>query len=120
MCSGLAEHTNIDTWLLRVLAIIAIFATHIFPGLIAYCISCIVIPRDVDLLKEPMNNPGNFASNPPNPEKTRMVIGITLILIGVLTLVKLVFGWIDFRYLFPAILVVFGAYLIYKNRGEHE
>lgn len=120
VCAGLAEYTNVDTWLMRLLAVVAIFAIDIIPGLIAYGVSCLIIPTDVELLKDPMYNPNNFTENPSNPEKTRMVIGITLILIGVITLVKLLFGWIDFRYMFPVILVVFGAYLIYKNRRQHE
>jgi len=119
VCSGLAAYTNIDIWLLRLLAVVAIFATNIIPGLIFYGISCIVIPTEYEV-QETMNDPGFTGSNPPNPERTRMVIGIALIIVGVLTLIKLLFGWFDFRYMFPVILVVAGAYLIYKNWGQHQ
>ncbi|NLY19604.1 MAG: PspC domain-containing protein [Clostridiaceae bacterium] len=119
VCSGLAAYTNIDIWLLRLLAAMAILATNVIPGLIAYGVCCLIIPTEYEL-REAMNNPGFNDKNPPNPEKTRMIIGVVLIIVGVLTLVKLLFGWFDFRYLLPVVLVVAGSYLIYKNWGHQQ
>lgn len=119
VCSGLAEYTNIDIWLLRLLAVVAIFATNIIPGLIAYAVCCLVIPSEYEL-QQAMNNQAFNAAPPPDPEKTRMIIGVVLIIVGVLTLIKLIFNWSDFRYLFPVVLVVVGSYLIYKNWGHNR
>jgi phage shock protein C len=120
VCAGIAEYIKIDKGLLRFLAVIAIFSTGLLPGLIAYGISVLVIPTDEEMLKDPLYDSDNDSAKASNPERTRMIIGIALILIGVITLVKLLFGWIDFRYIFPVVLVVIGAYLIYRNRGQNE
>lgn len=119
VCSGIAEYTNIDRRLLRILAFVSILVMNVIPGLIAYGICCLVLPTDIELLGEGANDTNNFDSKPHDPEKTRMVIGVALILIGMIALLKLLFNWLDFRYLFPVLLVIFGAYLIYKNsRGK--
>jgi phage shock protein C len=57
-----------------------------------------------------------------NPENTRLFIGVSLIVIGMLSLAKLLFdfSWHDLKYFIPVILVVLGAVLIYRSRGISE
>ncbi|NLG88318.1 MAG: PspC domain-containing protein [Clostridiaceae bacterium] len=119
VCSGLAEYAQVDKGLLRFLTVVAILVTGVFPGLIAYIVCVLMVPTEEAVFKDEMyreTNGEGSRSVRPNPENTRMVIGIALILIGAITLAKLLFDWIDFRYAFPAALVIIGAVLVYQNR----
>ena len=46
VCGGLAAHTAMDATLMRLLAVVAIFATGILPGIIAYVVAAMVIPEE--------------------------------------------------------------------------
>ena len=119
VCSGLAEYAQVDKGLLRFLMVVAILVTGVFPGLIAYVVCVLMIPTEEAVLKDEMYRETNGEGSGyvrSNPENTRMVIGIALILIGAITLAKLLFDWIDFRYAFPAALVIIGAVLVYEHR----
>ncbi|HAA24531.1 MAG TPA: PspC domain-containing protein [Ruminiclostridium sp.] len=119
VCSGLAEYAQVDKGLLRFLMVVAILVTGVFPGLIAYVVCVLMIPTEEAVLKDEMYRETNGEGSGyvrSNPENTRMVIGIALILIGAITLAKLLFDWIDFRYAFPAALVIIGAVLVYQHR----
>ncbi|HEY8499570.1 MAG TPA: PspC domain-containing protein [Clostridia bacterium] len=119
VCSGLAEYAQVDKGLLRFLTVVAILVTGVFPGLIAYIVCVLIIPTEEAVFKDGMyrETAGERSEQTrSNPENTRMIIGIALILIGAITLAKLLFDWVDFRYAFPAALVVLGAVLVYQNR----
>ena len=119
VCSGLAEYAQVDKGLLRFLMVVAILVSGVFPGLIAYVVCVLMIPTEEAVLKDEMYRETNGEGSGyvrSNPENTRMVIGIALILIGAITLAKLLFDWIDFRYAFPAALVIIGAVLVYEHR----
>ncbi len=122
VCSGLSEYANVEKGLLRFLSAIAILVTGVLPGLVAYVVCVLIIPTEEAVFKDQMyqGTSEKPAAKPSNPENTRMVIGIALILIGAITLAKLLFNWVDFRYAFPAVLVVLGAILVFKNRGRVE
>lgn len=121
VCAGLAEYAQVDKGLLRFLTAVAILVTGVIPGLIAYILCVLIIPTEDAVFKDKMYNNGEQA--PPsssNPENARLVIGIALILIGMFALAKLVFRWVDYRYIIPPALVVIGAVLVYKSRGQSE
>jgi phage shock protein C len=122
VCGGLSEYAQVEKGLLRFLTAIAILVTGVFPGLVAYVICVLVIPTEEAVFKDQMYR--ESGENPPpkaaNPENTKMVIGVALILIGVIALAKLLFEWIDWKYAIPGVLVVVGALMVFKNwrRGE--
>lgn len=121
VCSGLSEYAQVDKGLLRFLAAVAILATGVFPGLIAYILCVLIIPTEDAVFKDNMYNDNEqVARAPSNPENVRMIIGVSLILIGLYALAKLIFRWIDYRYIIPPALVVIGAVLVYKSRGNTE
>lgn len=45
VCGGLAEYTNMDPTLMRILFVLATLGTGIVPGLIAYVILAMVMPE---------------------------------------------------------------------------
>ncbi len=46
VCGGLAEYAGMDPTLMRLLVALAIFATGILPGIIAYIVAAIIIPEE--------------------------------------------------------------------------
>jgi phage shock protein C len=52
VCAGLAEYMDIDVSLLRLIFIVLIFATAVFPMLLFYLIACIVIPSEDQVAKK--------------------------------------------------------------------
>ncbi|HZK26858.1 MAG TPA: PspC domain-containing protein [Thermoclostridium sp.] len=123
VCSGLAQFAQVETGLLRFLAVVAILATGLLPGIIVYILFVLIIPSDKDFKSKAYDGMDeNPESNESNPENTRLFIGISLIIIGMLSLAKLLFdfSWRELRYFIPVALVVFGAVLIYRSRGISE
>ncbi len=122
VCGGLSEYAQVEKGLLRFLTAIAIVVTGFIPGLIAYVVCVLVIPTEEAVFKDQMYR--ESGENPPpkaaNPENTKMVIGVALILIGVIALAKLLFEWIDWKYAIPAVLVVIGALMVFKNWRHKE
>lgn len=45
ICGGLAEYFNIDVSLLRLIWLLVVVFTGIFPGVVAYIIAILVIPN---------------------------------------------------------------------------
>jgi phage shock protein C len=45
VCGGLGEYFDVDSVLMRVLFIFVTLATGIFPGIIAYIIAAMVMPK---------------------------------------------------------------------------
>jgi phage shock protein C len=45
VCGGLAEYFDVDSTLIRLLWIVFTIATGIFPGVLAYIVAAIVIPK---------------------------------------------------------------------------
>jgi phage shock protein PspC (stress-responsive transcriptional regulator) len=121
VCAGLSEYAQVDKGLLRFLAAVAILVTGVFPGLIAYILCVLIIPTEDAVFKDKMyNNNEQAAPVASNPENARLVIGVALILIGLFALAKLVFKWVDYRYIIPPAWVIIGAVLVYKSRGSSE
>lgn len=46
VCGGLAEYFDLDSNLIRLIATLLIVATGIFPGLIIYFVTGMIIPRE--------------------------------------------------------------------------
>ncbi len=122
VCGGLSEYAQVEKGLLRFLTVIATVVTGFFPGLIAYVICVLVIPTEEAVFKDQMYRESGESAPPKaaNPENTKMVIGVALILIGVIALAKLLFNWIDWRYAIPVVLVVVGCLLVFKNWRHRE
>ena len=46
VCGGLAVYAGMDPTLMRLLVAIAVFATGILPGIIAYIVAALIIPEE--------------------------------------------------------------------------
>jgi phage shock protein C len=109
ICGGLGEYLNVDPTILRVVAVLLIFADGI--GLLAYIIGWIIIPRRPMMEAEVVTT-----------EKSKLSIllpGLALIFLGVVFLLNNLIPWFRFSYLWPVILIVVGLALLLKA-GKKE
>jgi phage shock protein C len=107
VCGGLGEYLNVDPTILRVVAVLLIFAKGI--GLLAYLVGWVIIPRRPELEAEVVT--------PQRSERSRLLPGLALIVVGLVFLLSNLIPWFDLSYLWPVILIVLGAALLIKARG---
>ncbi len=106
VCGGLGEYLNVDPTILRVVAVLLIFAKGI--GLLAYLIGWIVIPRRPEMEPEVVTSERS--------ELSRLLPGLALIVIGLIFLVNNLIPWFRFSYLWPVVLIVLGVALLLKTQ----
>lgn len=110
VCGGLGEYLNVDPTILRVVAVLLIFADGI--GLLAYLIAWIIIPRRPFMEAEVIT-----------VEKSKLsylVPGLALIVVGLIFLMNNLFPWFRFGYLWPVILIVVGIALLLKAQKREN
>ena len=109
VCGGLGEYLGVDPTILRVTAVLLIFAKGI--GLLAYLVGWVIIPRRPEMEAEVV---------PPQPsERSHLLPGLALIVAGLIFLLSNLIPWFDLSYLWPVILIALGVALLLKARkGE--
>ncbi len=144
VCGGLAKYFDIDPTIVRIVAILSIFLSGF--GILAYIILAIVVPlegsevtepkdvvkENVEEIKETATQLGQeirstFSHGGDKSEeaakashRTRNVIGIILIVIGIIFLLANLhlFWWFRWGYLWPLILIAIGLLVILGARRK--
>ncbi len=142
VCGGLAKYFGMDPTIVRVLAVLLIFANGL--GILAYIIMAIVVPlegskaaepkeamkENVEEMKETASELGRevrstFAEEEEESEavdkvrhRRRSILGILIIVIGLLFLLGSfnLFWWFSWGNLWPLILVAVGLLIILSTR----
>jgi phage shock protein C len=104
VCGGLGEYLNLDPTILRIVAVLLIFAKGI--GVLAYVVVWVIVPRRPDAEPE--------AAAPAKSETSRLLPGLLLIAVGLVFLLNNLVPWFGFDYLWPVLLIVLGAALLLK------
>lgn len=123
VCAGLAEYFNIDATIVRIIAILLVFADGV--GIIGYIIAWVIVPRQpVDSSMEVVE-PETIPEKKPESDGAGlniMIPGAILIVIGLLFLVKNSWWWFDFGDLWPILLIIIGILMLIKHgkKGETE
>ena len=104
VCGGLGEYLNVDPNILRVVAVLLIFAKGI--GFLAYVIAWVIVPRRPEMEAEVVA--------PQKSETSKLLPGLLLIVVGLIFLLNNLIPWFGFSYLWPAILIVLGIALLLK------
>ncbi len=124
VCGGIAEYFGIDSTIIRLLWLISIVVYG--TGLLIYIIAAIIMPtrEDINTRVNPHKNSdeinkqksGTFSGSF-DKEKNRKFFGYTLIIIGTILLSKrfMVLRWLDFKFLFPIILIILGVFMLSSN-----
>ena len=110
ICGGLGEYLNVDPTILRVVAVLLIFADGI--GLLAYLIGWIIIPRRPMMEAEVIT-----------VERSKLSVllpGLALIVVGLIFLLNNLFPWFRFGYLWPVILIIVGIALLLKPQKRES
>lgn len=117
VCGGLGEYFDIDPAIVRVVAVVLVFAKGI--GLLAYLAAWLIVPRvPAGVVVE--------SNGKPEPSELRKYIpGLLFILVGVIFLFDNVFWWFHWSVFWPLILIAVGVGLIWrstthKNENEAE
>ncbi|HEX73956.1 MAG TPA: PspC domain-containing protein [Dehalococcoidia bacterium] len=142
VCGGLAKYFNIDPTIVRIIAVLLIFANGL--GILAYIVLAIVVPlegskvtvpketmqENVEEMKETASGLGReirstFAGEEVESEEVAKVrhrryniLGIILIVLGVIFLLGSfnLFWWFHWGNLWPLILVAIGVLIILGAR----
>jgi phage shock protein C len=105
VCGGLGEYLRVDPNILRVVAVLLIFAKGL--GFLAYIVVWAIVPR------RPETEPAEEAA-PARSEINRLLPGLILIAVGLVFLLNNLIPWFAFGYLWPLFLIVVGVALLLK------
>jgi len=108
VCGGLGEYFNVDPTIMRLVAVLLIFADGI--GLIAYIIAWIVIPRNPEIEAEVITTEKS--------ELNRLLPGLALIVVGFIFLLNNLIPWFHFSHLWPLVLIVLGIVILTKAQKK--
>ncbi|MEA1964767.1 MAG: PspC domain-containing protein [Candidatus Aerophobetes bacterium] len=128
VCGGIAEYFDIDPVIVRILAVLSIFANGI--GLIAYLIAWIIIPQNPKQVSEKeegklrekaedvaqkIGKPlqGDLGSN--EKKKSRVIGGLILLALGGLFMINNFLPWFRFSRLWPLILIIIGLAILISS-----
>lgn len=139
VAGGIAEYFDIDPVLVRILFLIALFGAG--ASILVYIIMWIIIPvspyMPENFYHENYNpsEPNNQSKDSKNPSESnsfeysqsdsdssrslKLFFGIALIVIGLLSFLDQFIHIIDFKWLFPSLLIAIGVYLMFRA-GEKE
>lgn len=133
VCGGLAQYLRIDATLIRLFFVLLVLGSGI--GVALYLILWIVVPYEgegefgdretaragADEMAERARTLGadvQRALREPNP-KTGLIVGAALIIIGAVVLIDNLnlpwLRWLDFGALWPLLLIIGGALLIWRR-----
>lgn len=144
VCGGLAQYFNMDPTIVRVIAVLLIFANGL--GILAYIIMAIVVPlegskattaektvrENVEEIKQTAGKVGREIRSTLAEEKEeaeevakthhyrRNILGIILIVVGILFLLGSfnLFWWFHWGNLWPLILVAIGVLIIVSTKRK--
>jgi len=130
VCGGTAEYLEVDPTIVRLIWVLVGLISFGL-GVILYIVAAIIIPeKNVGPLgdnygqntygtRENQTHQNAEEYGEPvkyDPKKSSLIFGGILILLGSLFLAKRFFVWIDFRFVWPVVLIIVGAVIIFKGR----
>lgn len=119
VCGGLAEYLGIDSALVRIIFAAAMIAGGV--GVLAYFLAWIIIP-EMKTEGSDYNTADSTYNERRQPElsgdRVRMMIGFGFIAMGVLFFINKLFPQFTFDIFWPAILIMVGALILLKGKGE--
>jgi len=144
VCGGLARYFNIDPTIVRIIAVLLVFANGV--GILVYLILTIVVPLESsevttskEVIRENIEEMKATASQIEHEIRSTLakkkdaseeaskarrrsfnILGITLIVIGILLLLASFnfLWWLRWTYIWPLILIVIGILIILGTRRK--
>lgn len=125
VCGGLGSYLGIDPAIIRVFFVLLALGDGL--GVWLYLALWILIPVEggpVDLSERARAVGDEMRETLTRPDRrTLTVIGVTLILLGAVSLLNRLglpfLRWLDFKYLWPSLLIIAGFVLVFRRaKGE--
>ncbi len=127
VCGGLAEYFDIDSTLVRLIAVALTIAGG--SGILAYIIFWFVVPQrplDLAAVDNPIQAPPAADTTEPAEAETNEVssaalfVGVILTVLGFLFLLGnlISFAWLSFSRLWPLVLIAIGIIIVLKGTGR--
>lgn len=119
VCGGLADYLNVDPTVVRLAAVlVTLFGGS---GILAYIILWAVLPeeRSTNKTEEDMKRDVSQADGESDREEGvggQALVGALLVLIGAIMLLNNLFPALELTRLWPIGIIVFGIWLLIKNR----
>jgi len=125
VCGGIAEYFDIDPVLVRIIAVLTIFANGI--GIIAYIIAWVIIPQNPEQTsekkegrlrekaEETMQNIGEQlreGSDEDDKKRSRVIGGLILLCLGALFLINNFLPRFNFGKIWPIVLIIIGLVVL--------
>lgn len=109
VCGGLGRYFGVDSTLVRIGFVLFTLAGG--AGILAYLVLLFLMPLDSTA------GAGINVSGSDQKRRTTLLVGAGLVLVGIWSLLGQthIFSWLDFRYMFPLILVALGIGLIVRR-----
>jgi phage shock protein C len=121
VAAGFADYFNIDKALMRVIFVILMLFTKVFPILLLYIILWAVLPTGEPTVTNLGTNWSSPNVNEPKREYSRgaELIGYALLLIGGFMLFDRLFYWMHLQKFIPAALLIgIGLFLILRHNNK--
>jgi len=134
VCGGMAEYFAIDASLVRLAAILLVFAAGL--SFWVYIVAWIIVPQrqlgDSLAAESGAGNDTEGSQSLTEPEssgeandKSKMIIGVILIALGLVFLLNTfnIFVWFSFFKLWPVVIIVIGVLILIKSldrRSDNE
>lgn len=122
VAGGLAEYFDIDPVIVRAAFIVSAFAWGI--SIPAYIVMWIIIPvnpnqkEQFQEISEETDSPHKDFSYETRKHNGRLIAGIIIILIGIISLLHNIMPDIHFSYIWPMILIAIGIIILYKSSNH--
>ncbi len=117
VCGGMAEYLQMDVFILRLLCILMFFLAGPVTLLI-YLVFAIAMPAQPEEWRGDLEEV-RFSEEKTSGERSNVLLGILLITLGIIFLFDQYLRWVNWRKLWPVVLIILGVYLlISKNESE--
>ncbi|RME24820.1 MAG: PspC domain-containing protein [Candidatus Zixiibacteriota bacterium] len=112
VCGGLAEYFDVDPTLVRLIAVVLLFASGV--GLLAYIIAWIIIPE------APLGYEAPGSRHATRGSWGKYLPGLVLVFIGAAMLMHHFWYWFRIGDFWPLILIAIGVALLISGNRNHD
>ncbi|HHW56947.1 MAG TPA: PspC domain-containing protein [Clostridia bacterium] len=114
VCGGIAEYFDVDVTLIRLICLITVLFGG--SGLLFYLIAWIIIPENPyqvegDVVKKDREE----VKEGRRDSRANETLGWALIILGVILLLPKLLSFVNFRMLWPIVLIAIGIWILFKR-----
>ena len=120
VCSGMANYMNIESWMVRLICIVLLFAAP-QTGLI-YILLWAVLPvrNTAGMYDEPVSNLGSSPLDLEEKDNNNLFVGLLLIGLGLIFLLHNFVIWFDWSKLWPLVLILLGLAVLFSGTKKRD